>query len=129
MRPLLIALWALLVASTAVADSYEEHDYTLNCSGCHRMDGAGSSVVPSLTGMRELAGRPGAREYWLRVPGAAQAPLTDARLAALMNWLMKRFTGKAPMPPYTAAEVARLRRTPLRDPLAERERILAAPRR
>ncbi len=29
----------LLAASAVRADSYEEHDYILNCAGCHRMDG------------------------------------------------------------------------------------------
>lgn len=113
----------VFTASTAQADSYEQHDYILNCSGCHRMDGAGSNVVPSLLDMKALANKPGAREYWIRVPGAAQAPLTNERLAALMNWLVKRFTGKAPVPPYTANEVGTLRARPLRDPIAARQQI------
>lgn len=125
MKLLLGALLAVLVASTAHADSYEEHDYILNCSGCHRIDGTGSNVVPSLRDMRELIGKPGAREYWIRVPGTAQAPLSDERLAAMMNWLIERFLGKAPNPPYAAAEVRRLRSNPLRDPIAERKRIQA----
>ena len=129
MRLLLPVALLLLAAPTVAADSYEEHDYTLNCSGCHRMNGTGSNVVPSFAGMRDLAGKPGSREYWIRVPGAAQAPLTDERLAALMNWLLERFAGAAPEPPYTASEVARLRREPLRDPIGERKRILTAPRR
>ena len=69
------SLLMLVAASTADAQSYEEHDYILNCSGCHRMDGTGSNVVPSFQNMHELANKPGAREYWIRVPGAAQAPL------------------------------------------------------
>jgi mono/diheme cytochrome c family protein len=113
----------VFAASTAQADSYEEHDYILNCSGCHRMDGAGSNVVPSLLDMKALANNPGAREYWIRVPGAAQAPLTNERLAALMNWLLKKFTGEAPQPPYTAREVGALRARPLRDPIAARREV------
>ncbi len=113
----------LLAASAVRADSYEEHDYILNCAGCHRMDGSGASVVPALQKMSEINGRPGARAYWIQVPGAAQAPLSDARLAALMNWLVARFTGKAPKPVYTATEVQALRNKPLRDPLAKRAEI------
>jgi mono/diheme cytochrome c family protein len=120
---LALALW--MAATTAHADGFEEHDYILNCSGCHRMDGTGSKVVPSFAGLRELAGKPGARDYWIRVPGAAQAPLSDERLAAMMNWLLERFSGNAPRPPYSATEVGRLRKKPLRDPIAERKRILA----
>ncbi|HSN83155.1 MAG TPA: hypothetical protein VLS88_11290 [Polyangiales bacterium] len=121
-RALVIAA-VLLASSTAAADSLAEHDYILNCSGCHRMDGSGSRVVPSLHAMRELMGMPGAREYWVRVPGAAQAPLSDARLAALMNWLVTRFTGRPPAPPYTPEEIATLRSTPLRDPVAHRDTL------
>lgn len=125
MKAALAALACLVVALPAQADSLVEHDYILNCAGCHRIDGGGSSAVPSLPAMRALAGKPGAREYWVQVPGAAQAPISDERLSALMSWLVERFAGAAPKPPYTAAEVARLRRTPLRDPLARRKEILS----
>lgn len=121
-RALVIAV-VLLASSPAVADSLAEHDYILNCSGCHRMDGSGSRIVPSLHAMRELMGTPGARQYWVRVPGAAQAPLSDARLAALMNWLVTRFTGKPPAPAYTPEEIATLRSAPLRDPIAHRDTL------
>jgi mono/diheme cytochrome c family protein len=120
MRLIFATLGFLLVAPPAGADSYEEHDYILNCSGCHRIDGTGSRTVPSLLAMPELNGKPGAREYWVRVPGAAQAPLSDARLAALMNWLVQRFTAEQPEPEYTAEEVGRLRSNPLRDPIGKR---------
>ena len=113
------------LAATAEAEGYEEHDYLLSCSGCHRADGSGSRLVPSLRDMRALARVPGARAYWVQVPGAAQAPLSDARLAALMNWLVERFSGAAPSPRYTAREVGRLRLTPLRDPIAKRQALLA----
>lgn len=123
MKGLLLTVGLLLLALPARADSYEEHDYILNCSGCHRMDGTGSKNVPSLLAMAELRGKPGARAYWAQVPGAAQAPLNDARLAALLNWLVHRFTGESPNPPYTQEEAMRLRRTPLRDPVARRIKI------
>ena len=37
MRVVLTAAVLLLAAASARADSYQEHDYILNCSGCHRM--------------------------------------------------------------------------------------------
>lgn len=123
MKGLLQTMGLLLLALPARADSYEEHDYILNCSGCHRMDGRGSRTVPSLLAMTELLGKPGVRAYWAQVPGVAQAPLTDARLAALLNWLVKRFTGQSPNPAYTDNEVKRLRSTPARDPVARRSKI------
>ncbi len=124
MKAGLLTLLCCAAALPARADSLVEHDYILNCAGCHRIDGSGSSTVPALPNMRDLAGNPEARTYWIRIPGAAQAPLSNARLAALMNWLVERFTGTAPAPRYTAEEVGRLRRKPLRDPLARREKIL-----
>lgn len=126
MKPLLLTMGFLVLALPANADSYEEHDFILNCSGCHRMDGRGSRTVPSLLAMTELSGKPGARAYWAQVPGAAQAPLTDARLAALLNWLVKRFTGQSASPAYTEEEVKQLRSTPLRDPIARRVKIRQA---
>lgn len=124
MKLAIIVVLLLLATSSAAADSYEEHDYILNCSGCHRIDGSGSSVVPALQKMTEVSGKPGARAYWVQVPGAAQAPLSDTRLAALMTWLVERFTGQRPNPAYTANEVADLRQNPLRDPLAKRTTLL-----
>ena len=123
MNRALTVAFVLLAASTASANGYEAHDYILNCSGCHRMDGTGSNTVPSLHAMKELASKAGARAYWVQVPGAAQAPLPDARLAALMNWLVKRFTGKPPTPSYTAEEVRKLRSSPLRAPVRRRSEI------
>jgi mono/diheme cytochrome c family protein len=122
-RLIFATLGFLLVAPSAGADSYEEHDYILNCSGCHRIDGTGSRTVPSLVAMPELNGKPGAREYRVRVPGAAQAPLSNDRLAGLMNWLVRRFAGDQPGPEYTAEEVGRLRSNPLRDPIGRRNEI------
>jgi len=126
MKGPLLTMGLLLLTLPARADAYEEHDYILNCSGCHRMDGTGSKNVPSLLAMAELLGKPGARAYWVQVPGAAQAPLSDARLAALMNWLVERFAGSKPDPAYTAEEVNRLRSAPLRDPVARRSKIREA---
>ncbi|MGB5285915.1 MAG: hypothetical protein WBN29_15495, partial [Polyangiales bacterium] len=64
MSRLLALTGFLLLAQPASAESYEEHDYLLNCSGCHRVDGTGSKTVPSLLAMPELSAKPGAREYW-----------------------------------------------------------------
>jgi len=117
--------FAMLLAlpSLASAQGLEEHDFILNCVGCHRMDGEGSRTVPSLHAMREVAAAAGARAYFARVPGVAQAPVSDARLADLLNWVYARFVGKAPRPPYSAAEVRALRRQPWLDPAAERARL------
>ena len=116
--PLVIA--ALLGAPPiAAAESLAPtalHDYVLSCAGCHKLDGTGSARVPSLHATGQLLARAGGRDYLLRVPGAAQAPLSDARLADLLNWVLAHFGGATPVPPFTAEEVATARTTPLRDP-------------
>lgn len=95
------------------------HDYLLSCGGCHGLDGAGSARVPSLRGVDRLLARPGGRDYVLRVPGVASAPLSDARLAALLDWIFVSF-GNHTTAHFTAAEVGAARATPFVDPKAAR---------
>jgi cytochrome c553 len=94
-------------------------NWTLNCQGCHRPDGTGSSATtPSVadTVSRFLA-VDGGREYLVRVPGVATSPLTDADLAELLNWMLWRFDpGHLPanFTAFSAVEVGGLRKRPLR---------------
>jgi len=94
-------------------------NWTLNCQGCHRPDGTGSAATaPRLKDtVSRFLGVPGGREYLGRVPGVATSPLADADLAELMNWMFWRFDrGHLPVDfrPFTAEEIGRLRRQPLR---------------
>jgi hypothetical protein len=94
-------------------------DYMLKCQGCHQPDGAGNAVnTPPLAGMvaRFLA-VPGGRQFVARVPGVAMVDLDSVRLAQLLNWTLYRFDARhvpAGFTPYTPAEIAALRRRPLR---------------
>ncbi len=121
------ALLAMLVTVTAVtALAATEVDakrarvnYMLNCQGCHLADGRGIGDIPE---MKNFVGNflrvPGGREYLVRVPGSANAPLNDALLAELLNWmLMEMSANELPTDwqPYTAAEVASYRATTLTD--------------
>lgn len=106
-------------------------DYERQCRGCHRADGYGApGATPPLTGAMGLFLRaPGGREYLVRVPGVANAPLDDARLAAVLNWTLQRYSPREIPPdfrPYTAAETARLRAEPLYEVRAERARLIEA---
>ena len=92
-------------------------DYVLHCSACHTPNGRGTQgLVPSLHALGPVLAHPDGRNYLVRVPGVAQAPLSDARLARLLNWVLERYSGIEANPPYTGAEVALLRAAPLRDP-------------
>jgi hypothetical protein len=113
---------ALLIAAAAPASSGADPrvDYMLECQGCHLSDGAGfEDGVPALQGqVARFLHVPGGREYLIRVPGSAQSPLGDAELAAVLNWMMRRFgpsDAAASFEPFSAAEVSRHRARPLVD--------------
>jgi mono/diheme cytochrome c family protein len=123
--------WAIALAAWAVtpfgvhATPPPSEDFALQCSGCHGPNGAGTpGVVPPLSGLAPLLETPAGRAYLVRVPGVAQASLDDARLAALLNWVLAEFSGATPGPAYTGDEVGALRRHPLRDPLTARDAVL-----
>ena len=127
-----LAALVLLAATSGTAGAYAPNvEYALNCQGCHRADGAGTpgSVPPLVGSVARFLAAPGGREYLAQVPGVAQAPLDDAMLAAVMNWMLKRFD-EAHLPagfvPYDAAEIGRLRTKPLTDVESVRRRLLDA---
>jgi len=125
-----LAALVLLASAGGTAGAYAPNvEYALNCQGCHRADGAGTpgSVPPLVGSVARFLAAPGGREYLVQVPGVAQAPLDDATLAAVMNWMLKRFD-EAHLPagfvPYDAAEIGRLRGKPLTDVETVRKRLL-----
>ena len=90
--------------------------YLLNCGGCHGIGGRSSDhAVPSLRGQVDaFLCLPEGREYIVRLPNVAFAPLSDEQLAALMNFVVSfGATRDDSPPPYTAAEVGALRQRPL----------------
>jgi hypothetical protein len=124
---------ALLVAARASAEpiSGPRLDYVLQCMGCHREDGRGAADrVPALAGeVGRFLGVAGGRAYLVRVPGVAHAPIDDAAVAALVNWMLRTFDparAGTDFTPYTAEEVTRLRRVPLLDAAAARRALTAA---
>ena len=111
----------LAISTAAGADVPPSEAYVLHCSGCHGADGSGHlGFVPSLREIGTLLERPGGRAYLARVPGVAQAPVGDAQLAELLNWLLTELSRATDFVPYSAREVGALRTDPLRDPVATR---------
>jgi cytochrome c553 len=95
-----------------------EQDYVLHCRGCHGADGAGvAHRIPAVRG--SLAGFMRAddgREFVLRVPGGANSALSDAALAAVLNWMAVTFAGNELAGDtrwFTAAEATAARKRPL----------------
>ena len=126
-----LAPLAALALVAGAAEAGPQVDYVLHCQGCHLADGSGApGAVPTL---RNSVGRflqvPGGREYLVRVPGSSMAPLGDAELAAVLNWMIRRF-GPAPIArdfrAYTPDEVAAIRRPPLTEVEALRRELVGA---
>ena len=135
-----LALLALAVAGeteppakvSGYGDAVARYDYLLHCAGCHLGDGSGAPPeVPPLRSMARLAAIPAGREYLVRVPEVAQAPLEDARLAGLLNWAIHEFSRDevpSDFRPLNPSEVGEARRRILKDPLRARREILKAAR-
>jgi hypothetical protein len=125
MRVLLIGALAAFAASGAAANP--RFDYLLYCGGCHLEDGSGDPPeVPDLRAdLDRFVHLPDGRSYMARVPGSFQAPISDAALAELLNWMVATYTPEVgDFEPFTAQEVAAYRAEPLLDPLTFRARIV-----
>lgn len=124
-----IPLTAFLCVAAGVSAGDPRIDYMLQCQGCHLADGSGSpGSVPALNDqMARFLLVPEGRDYLVRVPGSAQSPLDDDRLAAVLNWMVREF-GPAEIAAstalYRADEVRRLRARPLADVDALRRALL-----
>jgi hypothetical protein len=130
-RCFVVAHLAAALAAAPAGAASPQVDYAVHCQGCHLVDGTATpDRVPGLLGsVGHFTQVPGGREFLVRVPGAAQSPLGDSALAALLNWILLHFdpAGLAPgFAPYSAEEVGRLRRAPLTDVAGERRRLVAA---
>jgi hypothetical protein len=92
-----------------------QSDYVEHCSGCHGMQG--DSYPAEIPVLRDRTGYfmciQEGREYLIRLPNVAYAPIPDnQQLADMMNFVVFGLGGaSAPKgtKPFTAAEVAKLR--------------------
>jgi mono/diheme cytochrome c family protein len=105
-------------------------DYSRNCQSCHLADGRGMpGLVPNMLNfVGYFTHLPEGRAFLVRVPGVAQAPLDDARLAAVLNWMLQAFSRDqlpADFRPYTAEEVRAYRAGVLTAITQERSALLA----
>ena len=122
---------AAALACPAVVVADPRTDYILNCQGCHAADGRGATAtVPDFRGqLGKYLRVAGGREYLVRVPGTSQSELNDARLAAVLNWMVREFSGAelpAGFTPYSEAEIAGMRRPPITDVAGVRRRLIEA---
>ncbi len=124
------AACAAQTRSTASLAAYK--DYMLQCAGCHRYDGTGVTRqgVPSFRdSIGLLAGLPAGRDYMIRVPGAAQSQLSNAELAAVLNWAVMTYgphQAGAASRPFTAGEVGAARQHRFDDVARARKAVAQA---
>jgi len=124
-----VAAAVLLLPCAGFADPHV--DYMLQCQGCHLPDGGETpGAVPALKGfVAKFLWVEGGREFLVRVPGSSQSSLDDARLAAVLNWILVTFDPEhlpTDFDSFTAEEVATLRRPPLMDVASVRAALVAA---
>ncbi len=120
--PVVLCLCPALAAADQLAV------YMLHCGGCHLADGRGNP--PEVPSLRDDLGRivqvEGGRDYLIRVPGVAQAPVSNQALADSLNWVLSQFNGATLNPEFrqlSAEEVAAARSHILADPLKRRQQI------
>ena len=116
---LLTVIFTLITPS--VFSASPKTNYLLYCSGCHRPLGEGNPPnVPTLR--RELGymmSVSAMRGYLARVPGSAHAPITDAQLTSVLNWMLNEFNAETLPTDFkelTIAEVIDARAKVLADP-------------
>ena len=121
MRALAAAGLVFLASAPGFAEIPVREAFQLHCSGCHGPDGRGNgSFVPDLHELAPLMRVEGGREYLVRVPGVAQAPVESAALARLLNFVLKEMSGVEAFEAYDADEVEQLRERPFLDPVGAR---------
>jgi mono/diheme cytochrome c family protein len=111
-------------------DGRAEYNWVMHCQGCHGADAQGTpGGAPRMAGnvARFLQIKAG-RAYLGRVPGVAFVELSDAEVAELLSWVVRRFDGEH-LPKrftrYSEDEIRALRREPLvSNARRERQRLV-----
>lgn len=104
--------------------------YMMECQGCHLADGSGGTTsMPTLQDhVARFLGVPGGREYLVQVPGVALSSLSDEDTATVLNWMLAKFgpiEWAQRYAPYTALEVAALRKQPLTEITRKRAELVS----
>ena len=115
----LAVVFTLLTSSVFAASP--RTNYLLYCSGCHRPLGEGNP--PNVPTLRDELGYmmsvEAMRGYLARVPGSAHAPISNAQLTNVLNWMLDEFNAKtlpSDFKKLTVEEVTKARSKVLPDP-------------
>jgi cytochrome c553 len=124
-----LAACVLSMACSRTVSGSAAQDYMLHCMGCHgtQAQGVPGKVPPLANALTRFMRSPEGRNYVLRVPGAANSALSDAQLAAVLNWVADTFDSPPAgrdVPPFTVGEVTTWRHQPLVSVLAARGEVV-----
>ena len=116
---LILTVFILLMSSVFAASP--RINYLLYCSGCHLPHGEGNPPnVPNLHNeLGSMMVVPEMRSYLAQVPGSAHAPITDAELTDVLNWMLEQFSSDTLPDDFkklTVEEVTEARSEILADP-------------
>jgi cytochrome c2 len=127
-----VLIWTLVASSGVIAADQaalsRPLEYVISCEGCHKADGSGQpGVVPAFTNhIASYLHIPAGRAFLIGVPGVSQSVLSDEEIASVMNWLVRTYDPEG-IPgnfmPFTATEVATLRKNPISDTIRERLKV------
>ena len=130
-----LLLTALAIQHTAIAEVPARDKYTLFCAGCHGYAGEGGGggggmkrIAPFVDQVGKFLRDRDGRRYLVNVGGVSSAGMTDAETAVVLNYILSNFGRRSTPPdfqPYTAKEIASLRRNAVADPPAMRREISA----
>ena len=128
LKALVLALLLSYFANnSAHGDSSDAAIYMLHCGGCHLADGVGAPPeVPGLKTLGPITLLPEGRDYIVRVPGASQAPIDDATLTTISNYILRTFNADSLPQDFkylSQEEVHTARQNTLMDPLKFRAEL------
>ena len=129
--PCLVLLATLSTGFAAARDGERPAavNYVLHCSGCHGVDGSGHETA-GVPNFRESVGffatDEEGRIYLLHVPGVINSNLSNAEIAAVLNYVVEQWAGSSTgrkFVRFTAGEVAERRVRSVSDVVRLRRQI------
>ena len=127
---ILASVLALAPFGAMAAERSPHANFILRCAGCHALDGSGHPVggIPDFRGLvGAFATDEATRAYLAHVPGVIGASLSDAEIAAVLNYIMETWAGTSLPDPYmafTADEIAVLRAKDVGDVVSYRRELV-----
>lgn len=119
-------LAAIPLAPAFASERPARTNYILHCAGCHGMQGLGTlegGIPPFPDSIGHIVSADIGRTYVMHVPGVISTDMSDAEIAAVMNYIIDEWSDGGPL--FTAEEVTRRRALTVGDVVAFRREVVA----